>query len=121
MTVDGRFYEVATPGSLSERLMIRARGRIYVDFIKICATGPSDTILDVGVSDVVNVGANVLERLYPHRKQIVTCGLGEANEFRSTFPEVGYRQLGLNAPLPFQNKGFDIAASNAVLEYVGGP
>ena len=83
MTVDGQYYEVARPGSLSERFMIKARDHIYADFLKTCAPKPNETILDVGVSDVLNDGANVLERLYPHRRQITACGLGEAKEFQS--------------------------------------
>src|SRR2546426_6399400 len=119
MTVDERYYEVATPGSLSERLLIEARDRIYADFLAACSPRPSDTILDVGVSDVLNDGANMLERLYPHPSQITACGLGEAKEFQSAFAAVCYRQVAPRAPLPFAEKSFDVATSNAVLEHVG--
>jgi hypothetical protein len=51
MIVDEGYHEVATPGSLSERLMIKTRDRIYADFLAACSPRPSDTILDVGVSD----------------------------------------------------------------------
>jgi len=120
MTVDEGYYEVATPGSLSERLMIEARDRIYADFLAACTPRASDTILDIGVSDVLNDGANMLERLYPHPNQITACGLGEAKEFQSAFPAVRYRQIAPRTPLPFPEKSFDIATSNAVLEHVGG-
>jgi Methyltransferase domain len=120
MTVDDRYYEVATPGSLSERLMIRARDNVFADFLATCAPRASDSILDVGVSDVLNDGANVLERLYPHRGRITACGLGKAEEFQSAFPDVEYRRLAPGKPLPFRDKHFAIATSNAVLEHVGG-
>ena len=41
----------------------------------------SDEILDVGVSDVINDGANVLERSYPHQHKITACGLGKEVTF----------------------------------------
>src|SRR5271165_1825453 len=104
MAVDERYYEVATPNSLGARLMVRARNRIYADFLATCSPKPSDTILDVGVSDVLNDGANVLERLYPHCELITACGLGEAREFQDAFPKVRYRQIAPGAPLPFADK-----------------
>jgi methyltransferase family protein len=119
MAVDERYYEVLKPGSFSERLMIRARDRIYVDFLATCSPGPAETVLDVGVSDVLNDGANVLERLYPNQEQITACGLGEATEFQAAFPRVRYRQIAPGEPLPFANKSFDVATSNAVLEHIG--
>src|SRR5690242_1720565 len=74
---DEKYYEAVPLGSWSERLMIRARDRIYADFLANCVPKPSETILDIGVSDVLNEGANLLERLYPYRGQITACGLGE--------------------------------------------
>ncbi len=67
---------------------------------------------------VLTDGANMLERLYPYQK--TACGLGEAKEFQSAFLQVHYRQVVPRAPLPFAEKSFDIATSNAVLEHAGG-
>lgn len=119
--VDARYYEVATPRSFAERLMILARDRIYDDFIRLCHPTSEDTILDVGVSDVISEGANVLERRYPNQQRLTAVGLGAAEEFCATFPGVTYRQVTANESLPFPDKSFDIAASNAVLEHVGSP
>jgi SAM-dependent methyltransferase len=116
---DGKYYQVIEPRSWSERLAIAARDRIYADMIRTCRPTRDDTILDVGVSDVVNDAANMLERKYPYRQKITAGGLGDGNAFRLAFPEVTYRQIEANRPLPYADKTFDLAVSNAVLEHVG--
>jgi SAM-dependent methyltransferase len=118
-TVDGRYYEVARPQSLAERLVVRARDHMYADFLRVCSPRPEDTILDVGVSDVITDAANMLERLYPHAARITAAGLGSATDFRASFPQISYRQIEPDRPLPFANRQFDIVTSNAVLEHVG--
>ena len=117
--VDEKFYQAVPPRSLGERLTVAARDRIYDDFIRYCAPRPDDTILDVGVSDVVNDAANLLERKYPYRARITALGLGEGADFRAAFPDVTYRRIAPHQPLPFADKSFAVAASNAVLEHVG--
>ena len=117
--LDSKYYTAAPPRSLGERLTIAARDRIYDDFIRWCRPAPEDTILDVGVSDVVNDAANLLERKYPHRDKITALGLGEGTDFRAAFPTVTYRRIAADQSLPFADKSFAIAASNAVLEHVG--
>jgi Methyltransferase domain len=116
---DEKYYQAAAPRSLGERLMIMARDRIYADFLRGCRPTPEDTILDVGVSDVVNDGANMLERKYPHPERITAAGLSVADDFRAAFPAVTYVRIEANKPLPFADQAFDIATSNAVLEHVG--
>lgn len=117
--VDGKYYEAVAPRSLSERLVVAARDRIYADFLSLCAPGRDTTILDVGVSDVINDAANVLERVYPHRDRLTAVGLGQPDSFRKAYPEIAYRRVEPNQPLPFAEATFDIAVSNAVLEHVG--
>lgn len=117
--VDRKYYEVAPPDSVGERLMIRARDRIYDDFMRICRPQPEETILDVGVSDVTGNAANLLERRYPHQERLTAAGLGTAEEFQAAFPRIRYQQIVANEPLPFADGQFDIATCNAVLEHVG--
>jgi hypothetical protein len=118
-SLDRKYYEVATPHSFAERVMIRAREQMFKDFLRICSPGPADTIIDVGVSDVITDAANMLERRYAHPERITAVGLGTAGQFRAAFPGVTYRQIVAGEPLPFPDKSFDIATSNAVLEHVG--
>jgi methyltransferase family protein len=117
--VDEKYYQAVPPRSLGERLTIAARDRIYGDFIRRCAPAPDDAILDVGVSDVVNDAANMLERNYPHPARITAVGLGHGEDFRAAFPATAYVRIDANQHLPFADKSFAIATSNAVLEHVG--
>ena len=118
--VDAKYYQAATPRSVGERLTVIARDRIYAKFLECCRPAATDTILDVGVSDVINDAANVMERKYPYPRRITAAGIGQAAAFRAEFPDVGYAPIEANKPLPFADSAFDIATSNAVLEHVGG-
>ena len=117
--VDEKYYRALPDGSLAERLLIRARDRIYEDFLATMRPKPTDAILDVGVSDVVSDGANVVERKYPYLEQITACGLGDAMEFKTTYPKIRYVKILANQKLPFADGAFAVATSNAVLEHVG--
>jgi hypothetical protein len=116
---DEKYYQAAQPRSLGARLMTRARDRVYADFLRICAPRPDETILDVGVSDVITDGANVLERKYPFPQRITAAGLGVADSFSRAFPAIDYVRIEANRPLPFADRAFAIATANAVLEHVG--
>ncbi len=116
---DEKYYQVARPRSLGARLMTRARDVVYADFLRICGPRPDETILDVGVSDVITDGANVLERKYPFPQRITAAGLGVPDDFRLTYPAIDYVRIEANRPLPFADGAFDIATANAVLEHVG--
>ena len=117
--VDQKYYQVVPPSGIAERLLIAARERIFRDFMAHMHPTPSDRVLDVGVSDVVNDGANVLERSYPYRRNITACGLSEGGDFQAAFAEVNYVRIEPNTRLPFDDNSFAIATSNAVLEHVG--
>lgn len=117
--VDEKYYQQAPDESWAERLLIVARDRIYKDFIDRMQPGHSDRILDVGVSDVISNGANVLERRYSEQQNITACGLGAGHEFQTAFPKVNYVRIERDVHLPFDDRSFAIATANAVLEHVG--
>jgi hypothetical protein len=120
-SVDEKYYQAVPQRSFGERLTVIARDRIFADFHRICRPETDDTILDVGVSDVVNDAANVLERRYARPERITAAGLGDGTAFRAAYPAVSYRRIEANRPLPFPDRAFTLATSNAVLEHVGSP
>lgn len=117
--IDSQYYEVVPPGSLASLLLVKARKRIYQDFMQFCHPSTEEEILDVGVSDVVGLGDNVLERSYPHQEQITAVGLGDGADFMNAFPAVRYIKIEQSKALPFSDKRFPIAFCNAVIEHVG--
>ena len=117
-SIDQQYYSVVQ-GGLAKQVFIRARQRIFRDFQARMRPTPSDKILDIGVSDVITDGANVLEESYALQRNITACGLGLGLKFKASFPAIRYLQIEPGAPLPFPDGSFDIATSNAVLEHVG--
>jgi hypothetical protein len=117
---DREYYEHVRSDGFSERFLARIRDKIYCDFISACSPSNSSKILDVGVSQLINRAANVLERRYPYQDRITAAGLGAGEQFRRAFPKVRYVQVVQKQRLPFDDGAFEIATSNAVLEHVGG-
>ena len=119
--IDTEYYQVAGPGSMGERMLIAARDRIYADFLRLCTPTRGDSILDVGASDVITDGANLIERLYPYPEDITAAGLGAGHQFRAAYPKVRYERVYAGEGLPYDDRQFRFAVSNAVLEHVGSP
>ncbi|MBZ9603879.1 class I SAM-dependent methyltransferase [Phyllobacterium chamaecytisi] len=118
-TIDQQYYEVARPGTAAGRIMMRARENMYDEFAALVRPIETESILDVGVSDIQTDGANWFEARYPHKSTIHACGLGQGRELKQAYPEITYTQISANKALPFADDQFDIATANAVLEHVG--
>ena len=114
------YYAHAGNFSIARRLAARARRRIYDDFIYRTQAGPDTSILDVGVSDVENAEANMLEKMHPYPENITCAGLGDGTTLARSYRKLKYKQVTAGDPLPFDDNQFDIATSNAVIEHVGG-
>ena len=117
---DEKYYQAAAPRSLGERLMIMARDRIYADFVRCCRPDlrghdPRCRRVRRGERRRQHAGAEVSVPGAHHG--------GRPRRGRRLPPAVSglvnYVRIEANKPLPFADKAFDIATSNAVLEHVG--
>ena len=118
---DAIYYRDGVTNSVAERGMRAARRQMYSLFCRELSPTSRTTILDIGVSTVDGPEANALEKLYPYPNMITCAGLDDGAEVKRTLPGVNYVKIAPDKRLPFDDKQFDIAYSNAVLEHVGGP
>ncbi len=116
---DRRYYEHAGKIPFARRLSARARRRVYELFLQKMQPSSSDRILDIGATDDTGVESNMLEQLYPHRKNLTCVSLTDGQAILAAYPGVQHVQMTLGQPLPFERNAFDIVHCNAVLEHVG--
>jgi len=105
--------------SFAYRISSYNRNRKWKVFQRIFSVTKKTKILDIGFSDKeYSETDNFLEKHYPYRAQITALGIDEPKEFTKRYQDVRAVQYD-GKKFPFQNKVFDIAWSNAVLEHVG--
>ena len=119
---DHAYYNTAVKMSLIHRLSKRVRTGMYQQFVDGVAPGPSDRILDVGVS--VASGhqsdeSNMLEKEYPYPAQITMLGIHDGRFLEHLYPGTKYVQYRPGEAFPFPDRAFDVCYCHAVIEHVG--
>jgi len=103
---------------LTATFSARSRRRRLELFMRMVSPGPTDSLLDVGVTDTAWRSSNFLEAGYPWPEQITAVALNPMPTFKALFPSVPV-VVADGRELPFQQLQFDIGFSNAVIEHVG--
>lgn len=98
----------------------RSRRQKYSEFIATLKPLKTDSIVDVGVNDEeYSANDNYLEKHYPYPERITAVSQQSLDYFSARYPKVT-AVVGDGLKLPFPDRNFDIAFSNAVIEHVGG-
>ena len=108
-----------TTMSLAHKVSAYNRRRKWSLFQKEFAPTREMRVLDVGFCDgEYSDVSNYIEKYYPYPDRLTALGLGMPVQSKIRYPKVSFVQYD-GGVFPFEDKAFDIAWSNAVIEHVG--
>jgi len=112
------YYQHAT--SVASRISWHVRQKMFEIFMDYFRPGPEISVLDVGVtSDESFQESNYFEKLYPYPHRITCVGTEDGSHLERQYPGLRYFRVKPGEKLPFDDRAFDVAFSNAVIEHVG--
>ena len=105
---------------LLKRLSHKSRTKKFDLLLSVFKPRPADRVLDVGASGEVFL-RYTFEDIYPYPERVVAGGamLKEIASARRVYPRPQYVVFD-GCTLPFPDKSFDLAFSNAVIEHILG-
>jgi Methyltransferase domain len=110
---------------LAAAVSLRSRRRKLRLFLEEMSPTAETSVVDVGVADAPfgegegqAATYNFLEALYPWPERITAVSVDDLPHFRDAFPGIRTVQAD-GRDLPFADREFDIAFSNAVVEHLG--
>ena len=115
---DEIYYKHGANTPLTQKVLRYARQQMYLHLVNTMGIDEETTILDFGVSEHITDESNFLEKNASYLSNITCAGIGDGTEVRQEFPQVNYVSLEPNVALPFSDKQFDLAYSNAVFEHL---
>jgi SAM-dependent methyltransferase len=105
--------------TLAYKISAYNRNRKWSLFLKEIAPTRTMRALDVGFSEEEYSSTdNFIEKHYPYPEMLTALGVDFPVKFRKRYPKVNSVHYDGSA-FPFEDKAFDIAWSNAVIEHVG--
>lgn len=105
--------------SLAHRFSKYNRDRKWNTFLSEITPAPTMSILDVGFSDEEYSSTdNYIEKHYEPIEMLTALGVDNPEKFKKRYPAVRAVNYG-GGIFPFQDKEYDVAWSNAVIEHVG--
>jgi SAM-dependent methyltransferase len=114
------YYQHSGKVPIASRISYQVRRKTFDYFMATMHPTDNSRILDIGVtSDSTYRESNFFEKFYPHTSQIVCVGTENGAHLEKEYAGLRFIQVKSNEPLPFTDREFDIAFSNAVIEHVG--
>lgn len=112
-------YSVFRAGSMHDRIVMRARDRMYEAMRSMVPIDAMNTILDVGVTSDRSCGfSNFFERLTANPERITAFSDQDASWVCDEWKGMKFVR-GDARHMPFGDNAFDFVFSSAVIEHVG--
>jgi hypothetical protein len=120
MTNDSPYYKDTGKIALASKISVHFREQMFAKFMAKMQPTAQQRVLDIGVtSDDKFQESNYFENWYPYKGKIFCVGTEDGSHLETKYPGVKFTQINPKERLPFENREFDIAFSNAVIEHVG--